>query len=256
MSIYVSHLSKNEELFPILKEYNLGLEVVEFGRAEILDDKERYYEEYKEELKGILESRDISLHGPFTDLAPASRDIKIRNVTKDRFTSAFSIAKQLNSKRIVYHTGHIPKTYASKEWLDNSIEFWMDFTKDKLEDMEIHIENVYEDDYALMYELVEAINHPNFSVCLDIGHVNANSTKTLESWINGLGKKIKHVHLHNNDGIYDNHFGLHKGTINMLRILETLKKTSPSASWTLEILDIADLIESVKFLERNGFLDK
>lgn len=256
MSIYISHLFKTDDLSLVLKEYNLGIEVVNFGSSVILDEKERYYEEFRLELKEILDGREISFHGPFTDLVPASSDSLIRKVTKDRFSDAFSMAKRFNSKHMVYHTGYMPKTYGAKEWLDNSTEFWTEFTKDKLEDMEIHIENVYENDYALMSELIDSINHSNFSICLDIGHVNVNSTKTLESWIKGLNKRIKHVHLHNNYGIYDNHSGLQKGTIDMVKTLDLLETTIPGATWTLEIFDVIDLVDSLKFLKNYGFLNR
>lgn len=256
MSIYISHLIETEDLTPILEAYDLGLEIVQFGSGASLDDKDRYYEEYKIELNKMKNPRDISFHGPFVDLVPGSRDLEIRKVTKERFESAYEIAKSLNSKHIIYHSGFTPKTYGPKEWLDNNFKFWNEFIKDKFENIEVHIENIYEDDYTLLANLIENINHPNFSMCLDIGHVNANSSKSLEYWIKGLKDKIKHVHLHNNEGYRDSHYGLNKGTIDIINTLELLKINSPNASYTLEVMDTYDLTESIKILENYGFLNK
>lgn len=88
---------------------------------------------------------------------------------------------------------------------------------------------------------------------LDVGHVNANSSKPLCDWIKGLNHKIGYVHLHNNDGIHDNHYGLGKGQIDMLAVLEALKIYAPDASWSIET---ADLEQSVEWLDQKGFLRK
>lgn len=254
MGIYVAHIMETEKIMPIVKKYNFNLEVSAFGSSTALDNLGKYIEDYKEEIRDVIDYKDISFHGPFVDLIPASRDVEIRKVTKQRFTNAFKAAREFKAKRIIYHTGYIPKIHWPEEWLKNSIEFWRDFTKDKLDDMEIHIENVHEYDYSLIAELVDAINHSNFSVCLDIGHINASSTKTIEDWVKGLGKRIRHVHLHNNDGFFDHHNSLCRGTIDMLQTLKMLKEALPEATWTLEILELDELIKSIEFLEKNGFL--
>jgi sugar phosphate isomerase/epimerase len=66
---------------------------------------------------------------------------------------------------------------------------------------------VYEDDPSMIAELLNRVNEglqrDALSVCLDLGHVHSNSSRTLEDWIVGLGPTIRYVHLHNNDGILD-----------------------------------------------------
>lgn len=251
MSIYISHIIETDKLLPIIHNNNLGIEVTMFGSPIILDNIEEYNMSYKRELEGI---KDITFHGPFTDLSPASRDLKIRAVTSERLTSGYNMALEYNAKAIVYHTGYIPNTYVNEEWLANSIDFWSEFTENKLENIKIHIENVYEADYILIKRLVEKINHPNFTICFDIGHVNAVSNKPLEFWIKDLCHIIGEVHLHNNDGNYDNHYGLSKGTIDMVKALELIKREAPSAQWTLEILSPEELHQSVEFLKSYGYI--
>lgn len=233
---------------PILKQHNVGLEIELFSSAKVLDNPDNYIEDYREAFKDILSSRNISVHGPFTDFVPASRDVEIRRITQNRFENAYQRAREFGSCRIIYHTGFIPKTYSPEEWLENSIAFWTDFMKDKSDDIQVHIENVYEDDLILMTQLLDAVNSPVFSACLDIGHVNANSSKSLEYWIKGLNKRIKHIHLHNNNGSYDNHNGLLNGTIDMENTLRLLKETVPHASCALEVFDAEEIVSSLEFL--------
>lgn len=254
LEIYVAHTIKTAELLPILQGHSIGLEVELFSSSKVLDNLEEYVQSYRATFGDYLNTRNISIHGPFNELIPASRDLEIRKLTKKRFEAAFQMAQNFGAKRIVYHTGFIPKTYSSDEWLENSIEFWQDFTRDKLDDMQVHIENVYEDDFALMADVVDAINHPNFSVCLDLGHVNANSSKSIEYWIEGLNSRIKHVHLHNNDGHNDNHYGLQNGTIDYSSVLRMLKLVAPDVSWTLEIVKPVEVVESLAFLSSIGLL--
>jgi sugar phosphate isomerase/epimerase len=49
------------------------------------------------------------------------------------------------------------------------------------------------------------VDRKNFGVCLDIGHVLAYSKVDLEAWFSNLGKYIRYLHLHWNDGRCDEH---------------------------------------------------
>jgi sugar phosphate isomerase/epimerase len=108
-----------------------------------------------------------------------------------------------------------------------------------------------------MIELLDRVNaalgREALTVCLDVGHVHTNSSKTLQEWIPGLGRRIQYVHLHNNDGFLDDHWGLWKGKINMAGVLDLLKIHTPEALWTVETIP-ADVEESVVWLRDRGYL--
>lgn len=256
MEIYISQLDESKKVVPILKEYNVGLEVVLFASPYILDDVDENMKMYKSEINEIINDTSISIHGPYADLIPGTRDRMIAKVTRERFEQGYRVAKELKAKKIVYHNSYTPKTYSYIEWMDNSIKFWKDFTKDKLEDIEIHIENTLEDEYELIKRLVEEIDHPNFSVCLDIGHVNAYSYLTLEQWMDGLGSKIKHMHIHNNYGDKDSHNGIQNGNMNIIELLTKIRNKMENTSISLEIVDINQLKESLEILEKHNFITR
>lgn len=256
MEIYISQLDETEKILPIIKEYNVGLEVVQFASPFILDNKDKYLSSYKEEIKEVFDKIDISIHGPYADLIPGARDNEIRKVTKKRLGQGYGVAKELKAKKIVYHNSYTPKTYTHTEWIKNSINFWRDFTHDKLNDMEIHIENAMEEDYFLIKELIDEINNPNFSVCLDIGHVNTYSNIKISKWIEVLGDKIKHMHIHNNYGEKDTHSGINKGNINVIEILEMVNENMKNTSVSLEIVDVNELVESLNILEKYNLVKR
>ena len=243
----------SDDVYRLAKENNLGVEIQNFCFPSNIENPQPIEEELNNKVKDI---KGLSLHGPFLELVPASLDCEIRKVTKNRFTTAYDIASRLKVKNLVLHSGFIPKTYTPDVWLENSISFWQDFLSDKHgQDIEIHIENVYEEDYSLMRKLIDAVANPKFSMCLDIGHVNTNSSRSLEVWIKELKDRIGYVHLHNNQGVRDDHNGLWKGTIDMVKVLDNLETFSPKAIWTLET-QIEETEESVDWLKQKGFLVK
>lgn len=251
--IFVSSLrDEATRIFEIAEDYNLGVEILGFIYPYTI---ENYREKIDITNHKLINIKQCSLHGPFLDLFPSSKDPEIIDVIRKRFMQAYNTAKSINAKHLIFHAGYIPKAYFPQEWLKTSIGFWKDFLFQLDGNMEIHIENVCEDDYWLINDLIEAVDNPIFSACLDIGHVNVNSQKTIADWIKGLNTKIKYVHLHNNDGINDNHFGLRRGKINIANVLELLEIYAPNSKWSLET-KLKETEESVIWLEANGFIKR
>lgn len=231
-NVFVSSLrDEADKVYRLAEEFNLGIEILGFIEPYKINDYNGKINLTKEKLSNITKR---SMHGPFLDLFPASQDPEIVQVVKKRFLDAYETAKILNAKHLILHAGFIQKAFFPDSWLENCAIFWKDFLSDVGDDIEIHIENVCEDDYSLIGELIKTVNNPIFSACLDIGHVNVNSSKTLEDWIKGLNDNIRYVHLHNNDGVFDKHNGLLRGEINILKTLELLEEYAPNASWSLE----------------------
>lgn len=252
-NVFVSSIrDEAEEVFKLAEEFHLGIEIQGFMQQYMINDLSSVEIATKERLLNIQKR---SMHGPFIDLFPASKDPAIVEVVKKRFLEAYKTAKTLNIQHLIFHAGFIPKAYYPKEWLTNSMVFWRDFLSQIGDDIEIHIENVCEEDFSLINDLVESVNSPVFSACLDIGHVNVNSSRSLEHWIKGLNTNIKYVHLHNNDGLIDSHYGLCRGQINILQTLELLETYAPNAAWSLET-KLAETKQSVLLLEQNGFIKR
>ena len=56
----------------------------------------------------------------------------------------------------------------------------------------------------MLKELIEIINLPNIKINLDIGHAKLGKV-LLEEWIKELRDYIEYIHIHSNDGLYDDH---------------------------------------------------
>lgn len=253
MRFYVSQLVETEKILPILREYDVGLEVVQFANPYILDNRYEVMEKYKMELKDLYNNIDLIIHGPYADLCPGSRDNEIRRITKQRMDQAYEVANSLGAKKILYHNGYTPRTYTYIEWKENVFSFWNDFLKGKNNKI-IVIENVLEEEYVLIDDLMKRINEDNFSICIDIGHINAYSNIKVEEWINALSYKLNHIHLHNNYKDKDSHYGINKGSMDVISILNMLKKINPNMTVSLEVSDLEELKISLDILVKEGFI--
>jgi len=252
----ITDWSSLDEVLPILSKYKTGVEILEFAQPENLDDSASLIKNIRQNIAGLPL---IGFHGPFSELIPASRDPQVRQVARNRFQQAYDLAQSIGAAHLILHSGFFPKTYPRDQWIQNSYNFWIEFLADKNFPNMIHLENVYEDDYTSLLELVDRINQyfqdERLSICLDIGHVNSNSSKTLRDWITGLGDRIRYTHLHNNGGTLDDHWKLGIGTIDVRHTLELLREYSPAAVWTVET-PAEDIEPSLLWLQEQGYLQE
>lgn len=249
--IYISQLLEQEKLLQIISSYSVGLEVISFSIGSVLDRLETSIDYYDKEFLKIREQVLLTFHGPFLDLFPGSCDQRVRCLAKERFEASYKASQAFNVHQMIFHTGYIPNYYPDRYWLENTIDFWQEFLEDKLENHIFYIENVLDPNWEMLKQLVDQINHPHFKICLDVGHVNVYSEKSVLEWIEALGERIGYVHLHNNEGIKDSHRGLLKGDLPMKEILSVLKNDVPNADWSLEIGDEKELRESLEWLYEN-----
>lgn len=192
----------------IFEDLNIGVEIQDFASPYLLDnDWEDRLEEYKkltEDFKGIL-----SLHGSFLDLNPSSPDKKVEEITWNRYMQSLNIAKELKAEHIVFHSQINPwlKDPRLKEARNKITNVFWEKVMDSLDnyDINIIIENVFDNDPEELAVLVDEIKQPNIKVCLDIGHANLSKETELKEWFDVLGDRIKYIHLHWNNKIYDEH---------------------------------------------------
>lgn len=246
--IYISHLISDEDMIALQGEQPLGIESIEFSIGYNLDKLEEKICAYQSRLDDMSFTA-LSVHGPFLDLNPASNDTMIREVTRVRFEQAYYAAKCLKADKIIYHSCFLPRVNFLEGWVDLMVPFWKSFLENKDDSIKIYMENVFDPEYEPLREVVEQTDHPAFSLCLDIGHANHASAKSVTEWIANLGDTIGHVHLHDNDGITDGHLALGQGNLPVDDILDALGKYSPEASLTIENCTAEDIKTSLRYFQ-------
>lgn len=253
--IFVSTYSTNaiEEI----RKYNIGMELNDFCYSANLDE-ENLNATFDYIAKEIEESgaSDIIIHGPFTEIIPASIDHRAVEFGMQRLQECYNAAEKLGVKRMVVHSGYMPLLYF-KEWNhEKSIYFWRKFMEDKPEDFTIYIENVFEDEPLMMKAIVDELGDPRIKLCLDVGHANAVKLPEypVVKWIEILGNRIGHFHVHNNDGNDDLHYALTLGEMDMDAVIEAIHKyCDEDVTLTIESRELADsvpwLINKINILE-------
>lgn len=253
-TVYISHLFEDEKIKKLVENYSCGIELIDFSIGMCLDQVDDTMVRYRQRMGQSIANCPISFHGPFLDLVPYSYDTLIHEATRIRYQQCYDAARKFGAKHIIYHTCYGSNQYYPSIWRERTVQFFRKFMEDKGEEIAIHLENVYDRDYSYLLEVIQEVNHKAFSACLDIGHVNCHSDRSLEKWIDGLGENIGHVHLHNNDGTRDAHQSLNRGSIQIPEIIAQLQKTCPNADWTIEVNTYEDAITSFDMLNKySGF---
>ncbi|MDX9714464.1 MAG: sugar phosphate isomerase/epimerase family protein [Dissulfurispiraceae bacterium] len=182
-------------------------------------------------LKALLDYNPVlSFHAPFMDLSPGAVDPDIRRVTLQRFHQMLDFAEIINPVTIVFHSGYEKWKYALQiePWLTNSIGLWKEINSRAYDTgVKIAIENIFEEEPANLRMLIEEMNSDNFGICFDTGHFNLFSTKSLEHWIDNIGKYIVELHIHDNDKSSDQHRPIGYGSFDFERFFRLISPIKP-----------------------------
>lgn len=226
---------------------NVGVEAIDFGVSETLD----HLEEAVKRWKGWLNENHhppLSIHGPFLDLNPVSYDSQIAKTTWLRFSQAYQAALALGADKIIFHSCRVPLVNYPQGWAERMAEFWQRFLE-KHSELDICMENVFDEDPALFLKVIQNVRHPRFSLCLDAAHAHCFSPVPVREWVGMLGPYIGHVHVHDNLGDKDSHLAVGDGSLPWDDILPKLRRLSPSAAWTIENTKPEDIQKSLVFLK-------
>ncbi len=247
---YISQLMEDPALFSLLEEHPAwGVETIEFSIGDNLDRGTEAVRDYRKRMGRWLETRPLSVHGPFLDLNPGSFDSLIREATLRRCRQAYRAAAELGADRIVFHTGFLPATCYETGWPEKAAEFWKEFLERTDGSLAVHLENVMDLHWQILRRILDLVGCPHFTACLDLGHIWVFSPQRPEEWLAGLGERTGHLHLHDNRGEKDTHSALGQGTIPWDSVEQAIRRYCPGVSITIENSLPEQARESLRFLE-------
>ena len=229
--IYIATFSEGAK--EAAERYGFGLELDHLCISENLNEENR--EKITEEMTKAAAGRRIIVHGPFTELIPCAIDERARELAMKRHMESVEICRKLGVRKLILHSGWIPSMYFPSWQVERSVEYWKELVVKAGKDFTICVENVFEPEPDTLIEIIDGAGDPRLKICLDVGHANAvKTTGTVEEWIEKMGERIGHFHLHNNDGGSDSHGELTDGVLDMERILRLAEKHCPDATYTIE----------------------
>ena len=197
----------------------------------------------------------VTVHAPFSDVNIGSLNEKIRRTSLEILRETLDVASNLNALVVTIHPGHCSPASRKFRGDYNRVH------KSSLRELEkysrefgvlVGVENMPSFpilDAQMPERLAELLEGTGLGVTLDMGHLNTVGFP-FGRFLELLGRRIVHVHLHDNSGESDQHFPLGKGTIPWEKVLPRLR----DFTWALEVTSIEDARASLDFLRDIGEL--
>ncbi len=209
---------------------------------------------------------NIILHGPLFDTNLSSLKECMRRASVKFMQECIELTSKLSSDLLVVHAGSFPGDLPTslmnkaRDQLHTSLseltKVAMNYgvtigleNKQKSEDRELIL---YPDEHL---EVVEAFRDQGVRAVLDIGHAHT-ANGDLANYTRLLDDLIIELHLHDNNGVSDDHLPLGAGSIDFEKFFEAVRHIGFTGPAILELKSKPDLESSVGILRKNGILRK
>ncbi|MEZ5334265.1 MAG: sugar phosphate isomerase/epimerase family protein [Methanolobus sp.] len=200
-----------------------GWEIVQEG-SQCLNEKNI------QQVRDIHETTELTLtmHLPFSDMNMAGLNTGIHNEVMRQMKYYLEMASGL-VELAVLHPGYLSpygNQVPDKAWQVNveSIQQLCDFAEER--GITIAVENmpdipkIYGKVPDEMLQILKEVDRKNAGMTFDVGH--ANTMGLVDEFVEKCLSKIKHMHIHDNHGVHDEHLPLGKGTIDWKKLMESI----------------------------------
>ena len=246
--LYISTMA--EDAPALASEHCLGLELAEYCTAVNMDE---LFPSTDEKVRAAMSKADrFTFHAPFSELCPAAIDPLVLAVTKKRYLQALALARGYGIHKIVIHAGFIPQVYFPEWFVPRSVAFWQEFLSELDDRTTICLENVMEPEADMLADIARDVNDPRLRLCLDLGHAcTRQNARPPEEWIDKEAPYLSHVHIHNNDGLWDLHDPLGKGILDIAALIDRIESLCREPTYTIENLSAA---ASISWLREKHYI--
>lgn len=175
--------------------------------------------------KALLDTYRLDVVGHTAWYLPIGSSVKsLRTAAVDEAVRYFKVFAQLNVRYVTIHGNWPSGMFSEKEGVDFQVDSLRDLVrlakKYKISVMYEPI-NTEKDNVKNVSEILKRV--PGLWLHVDIGHANLHGREP-EEFILRFRDKIKHVHMHDNDGHSDLHIPMGCGRIDWSRLIRILKR--------------------------------
>jgi sugar phosphate isomerase/epimerase len=226
----------------------------EFRLWEILSEGENRLELIGE---GVAYGRDslgmeFQVHAPLSDVNIGSVHEPMRLAALHEVEKTIDLAHKLEIELVTVHPGFIQgiaflDKVQAVERTKRSVRELASYSSDR--SVRVVIENLPGNMNATCSrasELLEVVEGSGLGICFDMGH--ANTAGQVDAFLE-LVSRFGNVHLHNNEGQWDQHNRIDDGSADIRKIVSVLK-SSYKGNMIIESTDLENGVESRKVLER------
>jgi sugar phosphate isomerase/epimerase len=226
-----------------------------FQLWEILSEGENRLDIIKEGMRRAIESTNMrfQVHAPLSDVNIGSVHEPMRRAAIDQITETISMCRNLDIRLVTVHPGFVGgvaflNRARALEMTKESVKEIASFAEDN--SVEVVVENMPANINATCTtadELLEAIEGTGLRICFDMGH--ANTARQLDALL-ALVDRFGNVHLHNNEGQWDQHNVVDDGTADLKKVVTALRGRY-RGNMIIESRDLDSGVSSKAVLERS-----
>jgi len=240
--------------------HDLGFDYVEIVIEGPAETPEIILKEKKKVLKLLKKYKLFAIAHTFWSMELGSDYEPVRKGWLEEGKKIIRLCNELEIRLVNFHSHsrglYIKDKKGKKTVLNNLIRSLRELVEyGKKYNVEVMLENAAES-----YEITDLKDFkyiidrvPDLKVHLDIGHAFLyGGMKNIENFIKIFKNKIVHIHIHDNNGKWDEHLPLGAGSIDYKKVIKFLKKIKYNKTITFEIFSRdLDLIEfSLKKLKK------
>ncbi len=194
----------------------------------------------------------VTVHAPFCDLSPGAFEGPVRRASIRRLKEALRVARYFEPRVVVFHSGYHPGYHRERQ------EQWVKLAREGVGELlplaetwglKLALENVFEPSPALLTRIVEHFSSPFLGYCFDAGHAYAFAKTTWQPWLEAFGERVFELHVHDNDGSWDDHLPPGQGRIPFRDILSFLAKNGVRPVITFEAHREEDVLPGLLYLQ-------
>ena len=231
-----------------------GLEIRDIDWSSVMDDAAararsiQHYRSIVARIPGL-----VTTHSPDRDLSPGHTDPQVVAETRECITAFLDFAEEIHLPRVISHTWSDDEALERRGlagWVERHSAFWREVLAGR--SVEVCLENSWGHGPELLAAEVDAIDLPNVGACLDVGHAHLQGGSPQHQWVDVLGPRIRHMHLHDNDGSSDQHLATGDGTIDWQQLIAALRRNGLTPAATLEVEGVSRAAASIAHLRRLG----
>lgn len=225
-----------------------------FQLWEVLSEGEDRLDLVRNSLKNAIDTTDMrfQIHSPLSDVNIGSVHEPMRQAAVAQIAETISHCRDLGIPLVTIHPGFVQGI----AFLDRSRA--LEKTKESVKEIarlarensvEVVVENMPANINATCTtasELVEVVEDAGLRICFDMGH--ANTAGQLDAML-ALADRFGNVHLHNNEGQWDQHNVVNDGTADLEKTLFVLRRHY-KGNIIIESTDLESGIRSKAVLER------
>jgi len=245
------YLDNLDECLAFAEENDCLFEITGLCYPSVIDDAAKVREHIR--IFSTFKDKIYSMHGAWIGLQIATRDMAVRQVSRNRIIQNCENAAELGIGRIIIHGDKPPgiNTQSGTDyWVNTAHEFYTEIIAKF--GINIIIENCWDYEPYAIKQLIDKMNTPKFKACLDTGHVNCFAKSPLDDWIDILGEDITHIHLCDNLGTYDDDLPAGQGTFDFDILTKRLEQDKIEPAVVFELPSLERVKASVEYLKANG----